>query len=156
MAVIIKYHVEVDGEEKLVTLDKKEADSFDKQLATAASLMPILASQNSQMNEDQLHALSLYMAQNSDLLVDCLKGPKKSTTANSVVKKAKKAPEKNNKQPTLDLTNLNTQEVVEEVEDKISQREINTTNVFNDPDVDEVASDESFDDFVIEAVDDVA
>jgi len=81
MAVIVKYIVVRNGEEKMTFATKKEADAYDKTLDIADNLFEFLESLKIKLNEDQLEDISLLMAENKDKLVSILRGlkPKKKT-----------------------------------------------------------------------------
>ena len=85
MAVIVKYIVVRNGEEKMTFATKKEADAYDKMLDIADDLFDFLESSKVKLNENQLEAISLLMAEKRDKLIPILRGvkPKK--------KQAKKA-----------------------------------------------------------------
>ncbi|EEY5107408.1 DNA damage-inducible protein YebG [Escherichia coli] len=69
MAVEVKYVVIREGEEKMSFTSKKEADAYDKMLDTADRLTnsPV------QMEDEQREALSLWLAEQKDVLSTILK-----------------------------------------------------------------------------------
>lgn len=79
MAVIVKYIVVRNGEEKMTFATKKEADAHDKMLDIADNLFDFLESAKTKLTEDQLEEISLVMAQKRDALMLILRGmnPKK-------------------------------------------------------------------------------
>ncbi len=79
MAVIVKYIVVRNGEEKMTFATKKEADDYDKMLDIADNLFEFLESSKIKLSEDQLEGISLLLAENKDKLVSILRGvnPKK-------------------------------------------------------------------------------
>lgn len=88
MAVIVKYVVERNGEEKMTFTSKAEADAYDKMLDMADELFDLLG--NSELIEDEgkREELSLYLAQHREDVLSALGAkrkatpkPKKKTTA---------------------------------------------------------------------------
>ena len=79
MAVIVKYIVVRNGEEKMTFATKKEADAYDKMLDIADNLFEFLESSKIKLNENQLEDISLLLAENRDKLMPILRGikPKK-------------------------------------------------------------------------------
>ncbi|WP_299977236.1 YebG family protein [Desulfobacula sp.] len=90
MAVIVKYIVVRNGEEKMTFATKKEADAYDKMLDIADNLFEFLESSKIKLNENQLEDISLLLAEKRDKLMPILRGinPKK--------KPAKKPEQKEN------------------------------------------------------------
>jgi uncharacterized protein len=74
MAVIIKYIVVRNGEEKMTFASKKEADEYDKMLDIADNILEFMENSKLSLEESQLQDMSLYMAQNRDNLISILKG----------------------------------------------------------------------------------
>ncbi len=91
MAVIVKYIVVRNGEEKMTFATKKEADAYDKMLDIADNLFEFLDGSDLKMPEEQMEQISLLLAENRDVVMPILRGviPKKQTPA-----KPKKASEK--------------------------------------------------------------
>jgi dsDNA-binding SOS-regulon protein len=91
MAVIVKYIVVRNGEEKMTFATKKEADAYDKMLDIADNLFEFLESSDLKLSEDQMERVSLLLAQNRDTVMPILRGmnPKKQGAA-----KNKAPPEK--------------------------------------------------------------
>ena len=79
MAVIVKYIVVRNGEEKMTFATKKEADAYDKMLDIADNLFEFLESSKIKLNENQLEDISLLLAEKRDKLMLILRGikPKK-------------------------------------------------------------------------------
>ena len=79
MAVIVKYVVERNGEEKMTFTSKAEADAYDKMLDMADELFTLL--ENSKIIEDdnQKEELSMYLAQNKDEVLFALGAKRRPT-----------------------------------------------------------------------------
>jgi len=88
MAVIVKYIVVRNGEEKMTFATKKEADAHDKMLDIADNLFDFLESAKTKLTESQLEEVSLLMAQKREELMPILRGmnPTKKAVAKPVVK----------------------------------------------------------------------
>ncbi len=112
MAVIVKYIVVRNGEEKMTFATKKEADAYDKMLDIADNLFDFLGSADVKLDEDQQEAISLFMAEKRDEMMPILRGisQKKKTTSGKAApakkvapkaapKKSAKAPAKNPAKP---------------------------------------------------------
>ncbi|UTV98931.1 YebG family protein [Marinomonas rhizomae] len=78
MPVIIKYVVERDGIEKMTFTSKAEADAYDKLLDTAEALYEILDQSELAGDHGQKEALSMYLAQSKDSILDIFSNKKKS------------------------------------------------------------------------------
>jgi uncharacterized protein len=76
MAVIVKYIVVRNGEEKMIFATKKEADAYDKMLDIADNLFDFLDKSKVKLSDNQMEDLSLLFAQNRDALVPILRGTK--------------------------------------------------------------------------------
>lgn len=76
MAVVIKYIVERNGEEKMTFTSKKEADAYDKMLDIADQLSDLLATGPVALDDAQLEELGLFFAANKDDVMNVLKGGK--------------------------------------------------------------------------------
>ena len=77
MAVIVKYIVVRNGEEKMTFATKKEADAYDKMLDIADNLFEFLEkSKKLKMTENQLEKISLHLAENRDDVIPILRGTK--------------------------------------------------------------------------------
>ncbi len=99
MAVITKYIVVRNGEEKMTFATKKEADAYDKMLDIADNLLKFLEDSKLSLNESQMEAVSLVMAEKRNDLISILRGinpgkPKGAKPAAPAKKSlpAKKAP----------------------------------------------------------------
>jgi dsDNA-binding SOS-regulon protein len=108
MAVIVKYIVVRNGEEKMTFATKKEADAYDKMLDIADRLFDFLGSADLNLDEGQQDAISLLMAEKRDEVMPILRGiaqkkkpasakaaPAKKTAPKTAAKKPAKAPAKN-------------------------------------------------------------
>jgi len=82
MPVVIQYVVERDGIEKMTFISKADADAYDKLLETAEMLYSILDQSKLAGDQNQKEALSMYLAENKDALLDAL-GPKKKNSPKS-------------------------------------------------------------------------
>ncbi len=90
MAVIVKYIVVRNGEEKMTFATKKEADAHDKMLDIADNLFDFLEKSKIKLNETQLEEISLLLAENRMELVPVLRGmkPQKKKAAKPAEKKS--------------------------------------------------------------------
>lgn len=90
MAVIVKYIVVRNGEEKMTFVTKKEADAYDKMLDIADNLYNFLQDAELDLDETQLDETALLLAQRREEVMPILRGitPKKEAAP------AKKAPVK--------------------------------------------------------------
>ena len=88
MAVIVKYIVVRNGEEKMTFATKKEADAHDKMLDIADNLFDFLECTKTKLTEAQLEEVSLIMAQKREELMPILRGikPKKKAPSKPVAK----------------------------------------------------------------------
>ncbi|MEH0018956.1 MAG: YebG family protein [Desulfobacter sp.] len=79
MAVIVKYIVVRNGEEKMTFATKKEADAYDKMLDIADNLFNFLGTSDIEIDEAQQEEISLLMAERRDEVMPILRGlsPKK-------------------------------------------------------------------------------
>ncbi|WP_394358960.1 YebG family protein [Marinomonas maritima] len=132
MPVIIKYVVERDGIEKMTFTSKTEADAYDKLLDTAEALYEILDQSNLAGDHSQKEALSMYLAQNKESLLDVLgtkkKAPQKSKKTNDKATNAQ-----------LDLTESPSKKALEDLviepdEEAVYDEDENTV-VFDDEEV---------------------
>lgn len=69
MAVIVKYVVERNGEEKMTFASKAEADAYDKMLDTADELFALLGKSDILEDEAKQEDLAMFLAQNKDELL---------------------------------------------------------------------------------------
>ncbi|HAI7988957.1 DNA damage-inducible protein YebG [Escherichia coli] len=92
MAVEVKYVVIREGEEKMSFTSKKEADAYDKMLDTADLLDTWLTNSPVQMEDEQREALSLWLAEQKDVLSTILKTGKLPSHRSSVLNPKRKMP----------------------------------------------------------------
>ncbi|USD36224.1 YebG family protein [Ferrimonas sp. SCSIO 43195] len=93
MAVIVKYVVERDGEEKMTFASKAEADAYDKMLDIADELEGVLRASGLIEDDGVSEGLALYLAEQKEAVMQALKGKKKAPpAAKAPAKKAAKAP----------------------------------------------------------------
>ncbi len=76
MAVITKYIVVRNGEEKMTFATKKEADAYDKMLDIADNLVKFLEDSKLSLTDPQMEAVSLIMAEKRNDLIPILRGIK--------------------------------------------------------------------------------
>jgi uncharacterized protein len=76
MAVIVKYIVVRNGEEKMTFATKKEADAYDKMLDIADNLFEFLEKSKINIDETQLEEIALLLAENRMQLISVLRGMK--------------------------------------------------------------------------------
>lgn len=93
MAVIVKYVVERNGEEKMTFTSKAEADAYDKMLDMADELFTLLENSEIIEDDDKKEELSLYLAQNKDEVLYAL-GAKRRPSEKKPKVKAEAKPEK--------------------------------------------------------------
>ncbi len=74
MAVIVKFIVVRNGEEKMTFATKKEADEYDKMLDIADNVFGFLENSKIKLDETQLEAISLLLAENREKLMLILRG----------------------------------------------------------------------------------
>lgn len=77
MAVIVKYVVERNGEEKMTFTSKSEADAYDKMLDMADEMFTLLAASELFEDEAKQEELSLFLAQKREEVLIAL-GAKKA------------------------------------------------------------------------------
>ncbi len=94
MAVIVKYIVVRNGEEKMTFATKKEADAYDKMLDIADNLFEFLENSKIKLSDNQLQDISLLLAENKAALIPILKGTSKKVKSVKKEGKAKKAKSK--------------------------------------------------------------
>ncbi len=85
MAVIVKYVVERNGEEKMTFTSKAEADAYDKMLDMADELFELIGKSELLEDEGKQEELSLFLAQNKEEVLFALGAKRKPAP-----KKAKK------------------------------------------------------------------
>lgn len=79
MAVIVKYVVERNGEEKMTFTSKAEADAYDKMLDMADELFNLLENSDLLEDDQQKEDLSLFLAKNKDEVLYALGAKRKPT-----------------------------------------------------------------------------
>jgi len=77
MAVIVKYVVERNGEEKMTFTSKAEADAYDKMLDMADELFELIGKSDLVEDEVKQEELSLFLAQNKDEVLYALGAKRK-------------------------------------------------------------------------------
>lgn len=103
MAVIVKYVVERNGEEKMTFTSKADADAYDKMLDTADELFGLLAKSELITDESQQEALSLYLAQHKEDLLCALGAKRKPVPVKTApAAKSSKAKDKVADEPEFD------------------------------------------------------
>jgi len=85
MAVIVKYVVERNGEEKMTFTSKAEADAYDKMLDMADELFELIGKSDLIEDEGKQEELSLFLAQHKEDVLFALGAKRKPAP-----KKAKK------------------------------------------------------------------
>lgn len=88
MAVIVKYVVERNGEEKMTFTSKAEADAYDKMLDMADELFTLLESSKIIEDDNQKEELSMYLAQNKDEVLFALGAKRRPTEKQAKAPKA--------------------------------------------------------------------
>ncbi|WP_428772285.1 YebG family protein [Vibrio sp.] len=88
MAVIVKYVVERNGEEKMTFTSKAEADAYDKMLDMADELFELLGKSDLIEDEAKQEDLAMFLAQNKEEVMYALGAKRKPAP-----KKAKKVAE---------------------------------------------------------------
>jgi dsDNA-binding SOS-regulon protein len=89
MAVIVKYVVERNGEEKMTFTSKAEADAYDKMLDMADELFELLGKSELLEDESKQEDLAMFLAQNKEEVLYALgakrkPAPKKSKKLEAV------------------------------------------------------------------------
>lgn len=79
MAVIVKYVVERNGEEKMTFTSKAEADAYDKMLDVADELFELLGKSEIIQDESQTEELSMYLAKHKEEVLYALGAKRKPT-----------------------------------------------------------------------------
>lgn len=87
MAVIVKYVVERNGEEKMTFTSKADADAYDKMLDMADELFELLGKSELLEDEAKQEALAMFLAQNKEEVLYALGAKRKPAPAKP--KKAK-------------------------------------------------------------------
>ncbi|WP_434358862.1 YebG family protein [Parasalinivibrio latis] len=91
MAVIVKYVVERNGEEKMTFTSKAEADAYDKMLDMADELFELLGDCEMLSDESQREELAMYLAQRREDVLVALGAKRKAAPAKKAKPKAQKA-----------------------------------------------------------------
>lgn len=99
MAVIVKYVVERNGEEKMTFTSKAEADAYDKMLDMADELFALLNKSELLQDESVQEQLAMHLAQNKDEVLYAL-GAKRRPS-----KPSAKAPKLVKTEPSSDSEN---------------------------------------------------
>ncbi|WP_413113726.1 YebG family protein [Thaumasiovibrio sp. DFM-14] len=86
MAVIIKYVVERNGEEKMTFTSKAEADAYDKMLDMADALFAVIEKSDLIENEEKREELALFLAENREDVLDALGAKRKATPKKKATK----------------------------------------------------------------------
>ncbi|MGF1738960.1 YebG family protein [Photobacterium satsumensis] len=86
MAVIIKYVVERNGEEKMTFTSKSEADAYDKMLDMADEMFTLLSESELFEDEAKQEELSLFLAQKREDVLVALGAKKKAAPKKKAVK----------------------------------------------------------------------
>lgn len=89
MAVIVKYVVERNGEEKMTFTSKAEADAYDKMLDMADELFELLGKSELLEDDGKQEDLAMFLAQNKEEVLYALgakrkPAPKKSKKIEAV------------------------------------------------------------------------
>ncbi|SBS29736.1 DNA damage-inducible protein YebG [Marinomonas spartinae] len=113
MPVVIKYVVARDGIEKMTFTSKADADAYDKMLDTADALYELLDNSHLAGDHNQKEALSLYLAEHKDELLEAL-GAKRKTASKSQ-KKNNNAPQKTNHSTPLELAHKEAKKPLEDL-----------------------------------------
>ncbi|WP_038174942.1 MULTISPECIES: YebG family protein [Vibrio] len=77
MAVIVKYVVERNGEEKMTFTSKAEADAYDKMLDMADELFVLLGKSELLEEEGKQEDLAMFLAQNKEEVLYALGAKRK-------------------------------------------------------------------------------
>ncbi|GAB2680038.1 YebG family protein [Aliiglaciecola sp. 3_MG-2023] len=85
MAIIVRYVVERNGEEKLVTSDKKAADQYDKMLDVADNLGTYIQAKGIKLPNEIAEDLTILLSKNKDVIAKLFKG----TDADSILEQEK-------------------------------------------------------------------
>ena len=92
MAVIVQYIVERNGTQKMTFDNKKEADTYDKELEISEDMSVLLEKADVTIDEKQMEELCLFLAKNKEQAMAVLKGTKPKVDTNSKPVKEKAAP----------------------------------------------------------------
>ncbi|PSW12582.1 multidrug DMT transporter permease [Photobacterium sanctipauli] len=86
MAVIVKYVVERNGEEKMTFTSKSEADAYDKMLDMADDMFTLLGESKLFEDEAKQEELSLFLAQKREEVLIALGAKKKAAPKKKAAK----------------------------------------------------------------------
>lgn len=86
MAVIVKYVVERNGEEKMTFTSKSEADAYDKMLDMADEMFTLLGESELFEDEAKQEELSLFLAQKREEVLIALGAKKKAAPKKKAAK----------------------------------------------------------------------
>lgn len=92
MPVVTQYLVERNGIQKMTFTSKTEADAYDKHLETAEALYALLESSQLITDETQRDALSLYLAEHKDHILEVLGSKRKTASKSSQKSKQSEKP----------------------------------------------------------------
>lgn len=74
MAVLVKYIVVRNGEEKMTFTSKKEADAYDKLLDIADQMQAFMQASGIGLGEEEGERLAFYLAENREEVMALLRG----------------------------------------------------------------------------------
>ncbi len=77
MAVIIKYVVERNGEEKMTFTSKADADAYDKMLDMADALFTVIEKSELLEDEGKREELAMFLAENREDVLEALGAKRK-------------------------------------------------------------------------------
>ena len=129
MPVIIKYVVERDGIEKMTFTSKIEADAYDKLLDTADAIYEVLDQSKLAGDHNQKEALSMYLAENKDSLLDILGNKKK--TAQKAKRSSNKESNGKNALPAAATEKKTLEELVIETDEELIYSEDDSSITFD-------------------------
>lgn len=133
MPVVIKYVVERDGIEKMTFTSKTEADAYDKLLDTADALYEVLENSKLAGDHSQKEALSMYLAENKDMLLEAL-GAKRKSTPKTKAKTKTSVAETNNTLPLEDLVIEPDEDIIYDDEESTNSFESNDEESYSESD----------------------
>ena len=76
MAVIVKYVVVRNGDEKMTFATRKEADAYDKMLDIADNMYDFFEEEALPLDEQQKESVSMFLARNKETVLKIMKGIK--------------------------------------------------------------------------------
>ncbi|MFA5904898.1 MAG: YebG family protein [Desulfobacula sp.] len=104
MAVIVKFIVVRNGEEKMTFATKKEADEYDKMLDIADNVFEFLENSKLKLDETQLESISLLLAENREKLMLILRGVSPKQNVAKAPEQKEAAPKKNKSKKEVNST----------------------------------------------------